>query len=606
MHISTNPAKWSQRPALIFVLFIILFMLIKAWFQWQAVLPRLLSGDNDDIMRLMSVRDWLNGQSWFDMTQYRILPPEGVSIHWSRYVDLGIATVLVPLSKIMPMAQAEQWTLVIWPTTLMIVLILIVARGTDRILGPLASCGAVASLITWLPIGHLYFEAGRIDHHNVQILAITVLALAIAWPGDPIRRGIVAGVAAAFSLAVGLEMLPLVITCGLILLVRSAFEREGANRLMAAFCIALTGASVIFFIGQTAPPAWGDLACDKLSPPVIALIGIACASSLVPMAARRWLGHPAARLVASAMIAGIGVWLCTRLLVPCLDGPYGALPLDLQIMIGRDITEAQPSLIYALRYPISFHSFITPALVAFVISAVLWLRRRGRPDISQVETAAVAQMLVIAGLGIAGSLFQLRMITLATSAVPFLTGYAIRCLVQYRQQNPSTRSSLILVMGVLMTIFAAQLNGPAVLLIEATKGDAVAKQLYARPDDDCRTSAQLKMLNDLPRATILTAMDMAASMILTTHHSAAAAPYHRSTAGMWNGTFPMNDLADMRTALQTSGATYVVLCRETVFGPTRVAAHALLAGDVPEWLRPVPFDSDDFLIFAVIPEALAQ
>ena len=36
---------------------------------------RFANADNDDIMRLMSVRQWLAGQSWFDMVQYRIVPP---------------------------------------------------------------------------------------------------------------------------------------------------------------------------------------------------------------------------------------------------------------------------------------------------------------------------------------------------------------------------------------------------------------------------------------------------------------------------------------------------------------------------------------------------
>jgi hypothetical protein len=42
----------------------------------------------------LSVRDWLKGQGWFDMSNGRVLPPEGVSLHWSRYVDLGIAGVI--------------------------------------------------------------------------------------------------------------------------------------------------------------------------------------------------------------------------------------------------------------------------------------------------------------------------------------------------------------------------------------------------------------------------------------------------------------------------------------------------------------------------------
>jgi len=42
----------------------------------------------DDAMRLVEVRDLLGGQSWFDLTQYRLAPPEGVRMHWSRLIDL--------------------------------------------------------------------------------------------------------------------------------------------------------------------------------------------------------------------------------------------------------------------------------------------------------------------------------------------------------------------------------------------------------------------------------------------------------------------------------------------------------------------------------------
>ncbi len=44
--------------------------------------------EGDDIMRLLEVRDWLAGQSWFDVSQYRIDAPYGAGMHWSRLVDV--------------------------------------------------------------------------------------------------------------------------------------------------------------------------------------------------------------------------------------------------------------------------------------------------------------------------------------------------------------------------------------------------------------------------------------------------------------------------------------------------------------------------------------
>jgi hypothetical protein len=603
----TFATNLTQRSRMIFAIAVVVglaFVLLKAGAQSSTVFARLASGDHDDIMRLMQVRAWLDGQSWFDTTQYRVLPPDGISLHWSRYVDLGIAAILVPLSKVMPMAVAEQWTLVIWPTLLMSVMIVIVARGTDRILGPVAACGAVGSLVTWLPTGNLYFEAGKLDHHNVQILATTVLAFAMVWPGDPVRRGIAAGIAAAFSLAVGLETLPLVGVAGIVLLLRGTFDHDGAVRLLVAFCCALMVGLGVFFIGQTAPGAWGTPACDKLSPPVLALGGVASAASLGPMLARRWLAHPMARLLATVLIAGVGLWLCAPLLSPCLAGPYGALPLDLQIVINRDITEAQPGYLYAQNAPFSFHSYVTPAIAAVGISAVLWYRRRLRAATPALENAAVAQMLVLACVGVIGTWFQIRIIILAAPAVPFLTGYALRCLWQNRVAHRTAKSSLVLVVGVILTLFADRLNGPALSAVTAIRGEAATARLIPQSRDTCRDPAVMAQLNDLPKATILTAMNLASSMILTTHHDAITAPYHRSAAAFWNATYPMNSLGDMRTALQTSGATYVVLCRATFYGAKRLAAHALIAGETPAWLRRVAFDGDAFLVFAVIPDAL--
>src|SRR5437763_434317 len=45
-------------------------------------------GDTDDAMRLVEIRDFLAGQGWFDLHQYRLDPPAGLPMHWSRLVDL--------------------------------------------------------------------------------------------------------------------------------------------------------------------------------------------------------------------------------------------------------------------------------------------------------------------------------------------------------------------------------------------------------------------------------------------------------------------------------------------------------------------------------------
>ena len=75
---------------------------ICAWFiyqQWNEIRWFGL-GDTDDNMRIMQVRAWLHGQGWYDLRDYRMNPPFGANIHWSRIVDLPIAGLILALAHL--------------------------------------------------------------------------------------------------------------------------------------------------------------------------------------------------------------------------------------------------------------------------------------------------------------------------------------------------------------------------------------------------------------------------------------------------------------------------------------------------------------------------
>ena len=81
---------------------------------WSNVLDRRFP-DPDDAMRLLQVRDWLAGQSWFDVTQYRLNLPFGAPMHWSRLVDLPIAAVILLFRPIFGADGGETAALIIVP-----------------------------------------------------------------------------------------------------------------------------------------------------------------------------------------------------------------------------------------------------------------------------------------------------------------------------------------------------------------------------------------------------------------------------------------------------------------------------------------------------------
>src|SRR5690349_15434495 len=88
-----------------------------AWFifnKWSEI--RFFSlGDTDDNLRIAQVRALLQGQGWYDLRQYRLNPPFGANIHWSRLPDLPIAGLILLLRPIFGGAAAERFAVAIAP-----------------------------------------------------------------------------------------------------------------------------------------------------------------------------------------------------------------------------------------------------------------------------------------------------------------------------------------------------------------------------------------------------------------------------------------------------------------------------------------------------------
>ena len=563
----------------------------------------LVQGDNDDIMRWMSVKAWLAGQSWFDMTQTRVEPPLGLSMHWSRYLDAALAGLYSLLALGLSPEAAERWTFVLWPNLLLLALLGLVAKGTGRLLGTGAALFAMALVMTWMPIRGITFAIGRIDHHNLQILLTTIMALAMVLPGRAWLLGAIAGVAAALSLAIGLETLVFVAAGGLIMVVRTGFEATGARGRLIGFCSALLGGALVFFAGQTAPQDWLTPHCDALATPVLAILLIAGVSSLAPLVIYSRLHNPTARLAIVAGLALLGVWLFSPLLSPCLSGPYGMLPPEAQNFITSRISEALPALVFATLRPLTFANVLLPILVLTALSSFFWLRNRAHYDTAQ--RAAIAQMLIFGWLGLLGSLVQVRMNIIAAPALPFLAGHVGAELLRWCVTQRSLAAIVTTAIVALASLGTQYLNRPAMALASHLAGTDLS-QRFERPsfDHGCRTEDALAELNALPKARLLTTLNLGAPLILVTHHDALSVPYQRGAHTFWNGSFPFRSEALMRQAIRQSAPDYVVICREATYDAEHAFAVALKDGRLPNWLIPADIGSTRWLVLAVRPEAM--
>ncbi len=248
-----------------------LYFLIDRWNSIQYF----VLADTDDNMRMSQVRALLAGQDWFDLRQYKLNPPYGANIHWSRLVDLPIAGIILALRPFVGGVDAERAAIAIAPMLPLLLLLfslaLTVRRLIDRRAYPLVF---VALFFAGSAMG--MFAPTRIDHHGWQL---ALLSLAVAGIADPkrARGGAVTGIASAMSLWIGLEMLIYIALAGAAMALFWITD-PGERKRVSAYAVSLGGGTAVGFL-VFASYANRLPVCDALSPVWLsdALLGSALA-----------------------------------------------------------------------------------------------------------------------------------------------------------------------------------------------------------------------------------------------------------------------------------------------------------------------------------------
>jgi hypothetical protein len=478
--------------------------------KWGAIIHFGL-GDTDDNLRYLQVRDWLNGQSWFDLRQHRLGPPDGANIHWSRLVDLPIAGLYLLSDLFVSPLRAWQVAYTVAPLlpllAVMAALAVIVRRMIGRPYWPVALLvltGGVNALYMWMPL--------RIDHHGWQ-LALLAWTLAGMTDPRPKRGGLTAGVASALSLAIGLEFVHF------LLLVAALAVFDWSLGLVSAVRLRMHGIA----LGLGALLMWLVFAsydnraavCDALSPVwlLVAMGGGGVMTLLAGLDDRRpWL-----RLLLAASGA-LPVALAYGLLFPqCLGAPEGMSP-ELKALWFVNIREVKS--VMTRDWPAILSIMTVPAF-GFVGALLGWYREKDE------RRAARWRALVVL------SIFSLAMLLWQTRA--------------------AASAQLIGVLGATMLVAAALhgLNrvppvprfGATVLLLALVSGLAgqwVLKHLPRKPaatgytrtvaqaDRECQSAHFLRQIEAMPIGLVMTHVDLGPRLIAMTHHRAVAGPYHRN------------------------------------------------------------------------------
>lgn len=550
-------------------------LLTTAWTikDWSA-LRWLRLPDNDDMMRIAEIRDWIGGQRFNDLMQYRLGPPGGAPMHWSRLADAVPAAMILVLTPLLGTHAAEVSMVIAWPALLFFCYLLLAGQIALRLHGPAARPIAVILAALAFPTISLFIP-GRIDHHALQI--VLMLALVDGLLRRPsLATGATMGVVAAASLAIGLESAPELVAVMAALGWLWLTGDAGEDRRALGFGIALAGATG-FMLLVMHPDAWPREWCDGFTPASTgATLALGAGWSVLGLAGRRLRTIPL-RLAAGAVVGLIVALSVSRTSMVCLAGPYDALTPFLKEVWMSNVSEArglfvgQDTLGTILAY--GALSLLGSALAVMQAVRGGW---RARPAV------AFAIVLVISAVA---AILQIRVtyILAGLGSIPFAVAIAA---TQGRPERMAARLMLwVLGAGVTYLAISRQMDLALAKPIEAARVDARR----------CTNAEQFVAIARQPAGLVAAPIDLGSYLIGMTPHHALAAGYHRNNDGnMAAYRFFLSAPARSAAMARRLGVDYVALCpanmRENVLEPYRPGSlvDALQSGQVPDWLELIP------------------
>ncbi len=465
-----------------------------AWRDW-ANLAQLRLPDTDDVMRLQQIRDWLAGQSWFDLAQHRL--GTGLQMHWSRLADLVPGVMIAGLTPLIGQHGAELTAVIASPafsfgTALFLVVRIARSLGGDILAVPAAIVAAIAYPATTI------FLPGRIDHHGLQIVLLLAALLGMLGQATPLRRAL-AGAAAAASLVIGMETAPLLGVLGVVALADWIAGTDRDGEALAGFAVGAFAGLVVGRIGF-AGSGWDYPACDGFTA-VAWTAAMTLAAAPILLAGLSGVATTLrARAIAAAAVVAIAAALALVRSPACV-APYGGVDPLLARLWLEHVGEAQSILAADIATTLGYTGVMIAGL-----GATLWRCRtgeRGWRILAALQLAAFAITAV-----------QLR--GAYVGAMLAAPGLAALIVAARRRGGVRLAGAWLASAGMLYPIAA----------------NALTPTVRAHPSKgrDCESPAAIAALARLAPGRVLAPIDAGPWILAATHHRVIAAPYHRNGA----------------------------------------------------------------------------
>jgi len=535
-------------------------------------------GDTDDNMRMMQVRALLHGQDWFDLRQYRLNPPYGANIHWSRLVDLPIAGLILLLQPFVGGPKAQLIAAGIAPLLPYVILLFGVVLTARRLIDNRAFFLPLLAM-TVAGLTNAMFLPERIDHHGWQL---ALLAISIAGLADPkrIRGGLTLGISTALSLAIGLEMIIYLAVAGAAVTLYWVCDGREKSRAIA-YSVSLGGGIAFSFLVFVSYANRLPV-CDALSP--VWLSSLLVASALLLALAWR---TPADWKVRLALAVGAGIVLAAfhSLMWPQCLGRLENVSPEVRYLWLSHVREARP--VYKHGWQVATLVLALPVTGTIGWALLAW-RNRIDADLFRRTLASalsgVIAMLLLFWQTRTGPAAQLMAVVGAVAIIWVLVP------VFDRARNVVVRT---------LGIVAVAIIGLGAL-VPMAMNFAPGRKLSPRDVQIERANRMCNFIGSYrpvalqPKGVVFTWVDLAPRLITLTHHDSIMGPYHRNGEQIADAMKAFRGSAEQaRQIFAKYHSDYLLTCPDssttTIFMSEAPKGFygQLARGQVPAWLTPV-------------------
>ncbi len=573
--------------------------------------------DTDAFMRLIRVQElWVSG-NWYQNVTSTLGAPEGLSLHWTRPLDVLILlpALLLHLGG-MAMERAVYWSGAALSPVLHFATCL-AAASVARLIWERHGAWRIAALaILFNGAAISYSMVGRPDHHSLGLLLAVIAAgqtmRAVLDPETP-RRSWLAGAWSAAGIWVSPEALigvaPCLITFGILWLTDKSDDPTQPSarwaRLGRFFCLGMAAVVLLAILIEQPPSNWLVPEYDKVS--ILHLVIVLTAAADFRLAeALRWKGLP--QVAMAGLIAVLSAFGLALLFPHFYLGPLGNITDQAAKVFLDDVKEMSPLWPTSAVRADQFFSMIGNSLAALlVIPYCLW-RWRGTPPFRAALFLSLSY-----GVALIGALLHQRL-AVPLGAYGALLGCGLFSIVAEfaERKRPLTRITMR-VAACMMVVFVGQIW---MIFSTPPEGNAFVQACEPKPVAEWLNANHPGIVTPGPKGAqrhtpiILTeSINYTPDLAYRTDYRFVGGPYHRGIddiTDMFNAATGTDD-ASVHEIVARRQATFVLICIKEVPKAIGESApdslyHRLLKGQPPAWLQLIPMSpeaSREFRLFAV-------